>query len=105
MPSQDFKSALQDPIPEVTLTQKCLTEICTIYKCYPAMGSLSAGVVCRSGHVHVNMTVQSVHAVKTCSKSNSIHTVFLSYMGIHTVYRLCYSNATAAVEEYQLQHP
>lgn len=113
--SQDFRSALQDPIPEVTLSQKCLIQMCTIHKCYPAMGSCSAGVVCRSWHVHVNMTVPAVRdishrAVSSCFKShavksNRIHAVFPSYIDIHIVCRLCYGNATAAVEEYQLQYP
>lgn len=112
---QDFRSALQDQIPEVTLSQKCLIQMCTIHKCYLAMGSWSAGVVCRSGHVHVNMTVPAVcdishSAVSSCCeshavKSNRKHAVFPSYMDIHIVYRLCYGNATVAVEEYQLQYP
>lgn len=102
-------------IPEVTLSHKFLIQMCTIHRCYPAVGSWSAGVVCRSGYVHVNMTVPAVcdishSAVSSCCeshavKSNRKHAVFPSYMDSHIVYRLCYGNATAAVEEYQLQYP
>jgi len=110
-----LRSALQDPVLEVTLSQKCLIQMCAIHKCYPATSSWSARVVCRRCHVHVNMTVPagcdiSHSAVSSCCeshalKSNSKHAVFPSYMDIHIVYRLCYGNATAAFEEYQLQYP
>jgi len=74
------------------------------------MGSWGAGVACRSGHVHVNMTVLAVcyishSTVSSCCeshavKSNSKYAVFPSYMDIHIVYMLYYGNATAAFEEY-----